>query len=135
VSGGGGQPNPIDRYVGARLRLARRMRNLSQEALAERLGVTFQQVQKYENGVNRLTASRLYQAALLLEVPVSSLFPDLKPEGPQAGLSEPSPPDPVLDWLGTPEGVEVNLAFARIADEKVRRRLIHLIESLAASAD
>lgn len=127
--------DPINRHVGTRLRLARKMRNLTQEALAERLGVTFQQVQKYENGTNRISASRLHQAVLILDVPVTYFFPEPKSGPPPTGMSEPSQPEDVVEWLRTPEGFELNVAFAKVCDPKVRRRIVQLVQSMAASSD
>lgn len=108
------------------------MLNLSQEKLAERLGITFQQVQKYEKGTNRIGASRLYQLARVLEVPVSFFFP--QPEGTQgtAGMSEDAAPDYVMEFVSSSEGIELNRAFAKIRDPKVRRRVTELVRSIAA---
>lgn len=126
------RPDPIDNHVGNRLRLRRKMLNLSQEKLAERLGITFQQVQKYEKGTNRIGASRLYQLARILEVPVSYFFPEPDAAQGAAGMSEDAAPDYVMDFVASSEGIELNRAFAQIRDPKVRRRVIDLVRSIAA---
>lgn len=125
------RPDPIDSHVGNRLRLRRKMLNLSQERLAERLGITFQQVQKYEKGTNRIGASRLYQLARVLEVPVAFFFPEPAGAQPPAGMNEDAGPDYVMDFLSSSEGIELNRAFAQIRDSKVRRRVIELVRSIA----
>ena len=130
--GGARRPDPIDNHVGSRLRLRRKVLNLSQEKLAERLGITFQQVQKYEKGTNRIGASRLYQVARVLEVPVSYFFPEPRNAEDAAGMSEDAAPDYVMDFVASAEGIELNRAFALIRDPKVRRRVIELVRSIAA---
>jgi transcriptional regulator with XRE-family HTH domain len=125
-------PNPIDKYVGSRVRMQRMLRGLSQEKLGEALGVTFQQVQKYEKGANRIGASRLQQISKILEVPPSFFF-----EGsPTGGASHPpgfedSGSSFVTDFLSTIEGLQLNRAFLRIADTKVRRVLVDLVAAVA----
>ena len=128
--------NMIDAYVGARLRMRRVMLGMSQSTLGRHLGVTFQQVQKYEKGANRISASRLQQTARVLDVSPSYFF-----EGAPAqqanpgGLSEDSQQSFVVDFLATSEGVHLNRAFLRIRDPKVRRRIVDLVVSLAAPED
>jgi transcriptional regulator with XRE-family HTH domain len=124
----------IDRHVGNRLRLARKLHNLSQEAVAEHLGVTFQQVQKYENGVNRISAGRLHQAAAVLDVPVSYFFPERGSAGTPMSMRE-SLPESVVDCLDTREGLDLITAFAQIADPKVRRQVLQLVRSIAGRPD
>jgi transcriptional regulator with XRE-family HTH domain len=124
------RPHPIDVYVGNRLRLVRKMHNVSQEKLAENLGVTFQQVQKYENGTNRISASRLHQAAQVLDVPVSFFFPEPASEGSQRDTQEATG---VMDFLSSAEGMELNRAFAGIKDPRMRRRVLELIRSIAVT--
>lgn len=122
------KPNPIDIHVGGRIRLRRNMLGMSQEKLGEHLGITFQQIQKYEKGTNRVGASRLQAIASILEVPVAFFFED----APGAdGLSEESPTTYVVDFLSSTEGLRLNRAFARIADPKVRSRIIDLVRALA----
>lgn len=125
-------PNPIDRHVGSRVRMRRMLAGISQEKLGEALGLTFQQVQKYEKGSNRISASRLQQIAQMLDVPVSFFF-DGAPTGdlPAAGFSDTASTAYVSDFLATSEGVQLTKAFVRIKDAKVRRRIIDLVEALA----
>jgi len=126
-------PNPVDKYVGSRVRMRRIMLGMSQEKLGEALDLTFQQVQKYEKGTNRIGASRLQQISDILQVPVSFLF-----EGGPTGVPNlngavdgPSP-SYVSDFLATSEGLALTRAFTRIADAKVRRCIVDLVEQLAA---
>lgn len=126
-------PNPVDKYVGSRVRMRRIMLGMSQEKLGEALGLTFQQVQKYEKGTNRIGASRLQQISEILQVPVSFLF-EGGPAGPHApaGLSEASSPAYVADFLATSEGLALTRAFTRITDAKLRRSIVELVEQMAA---
>jgi transcriptional regulator with XRE-family HTH domain len=126
-------PNPVDKYVGSRVRMRRIMLGMSQEKLGEALGLTFQQVQKYEKGTNRVGASRLQQISEILQVPVSFLFEG----GPSGvantdGFSEGSSPTYVADFLATSEGLALTRAFTRIADAKLRRSIVELVEQIAA---
>jgi transcriptional regulator with XRE-family HTH domain len=124
------RPHPIDVYVGNRLRLVRKMHNVSQEKLAEILGITFQQVQKYENGTNRISASRLHQAAHALDVPVSFFFPEPVAEGSQRDTQGAAG---VMGFLSSAEGMELNRAFAQIEDPRMRRGVLELIRSIAVT--
>ncbi|MCQ8782165.1 helix-turn-helix domain-containing protein [Mangrovibrevibacter kandeliae] len=130
------KPNPIDVHVGSRVRLRRTMLGMSQEKLGESLGITFQQIQKYEKGSNRIGASRLQRMSEVLNVPVAYFFEDV-PGGAAAreGLQEAPGSDYVVDFLSSSEGLQLNRAFVRIADPKVRRKIIDLVRSLADSAD
>jgi transcriptional regulator with XRE-family HTH domain len=124
-------PDPIDLHVGVRLRLRRMMIGVSQEALARKLGVTFQQIQKYENGQNRVGASRLYQLSLALRVPVGFFFEDL----PDSGGADVDPDAAsALSFVNSPEGLQLNLAFSRITNPATRRRVVDLLATLAADA-
>lgn len=123
------QPNPIDIYVGSRIRMRRNILGMSQEKLGEHLGITFQQIQKYEKGTNRVGASRLQAIASILEVPPSFFF-DGAPGG-QEGLMEESQSTYMVDFLSSTEGIQLNRAFARIEDPKVRRKVIDLVRALA----
>jgi len=123
------QPNPIDVYVGSRIRMRRNILGMSQEKLGEHLGITFQQIQKYEKGTNRVGASRLQAIASILEVPPSFFF-DGAPGG-QEGLMEESQSTYMVDFLSSTEGIQLNRAFARIDDPKVRRKVIDLVRALA----
>jgi len=126
------KPNPIDVHVGSRVRLKRTMMGLSQEKLGESLGVTFQQVQKYEKGANRIGASRLQQIAAILKTPIAFFFEDAPGyDSPSAGLSESESPEYTIDFLATTEGLQLNRAFAKIKDPKVRKKIIDLVKSLA----
>jgi transcriptional regulator with XRE-family HTH domain len=131
------KPNPIDIHVGSRIRLRRNMLGMSQEKLGENLGITFQQIQKYEKGTNRVGASRLQAIASILGVPVAFFFEDApgqEPAGP-GGMAEDSPTSFVVDFLNSAEGLQLNRAFARIPDPKVRRKLIDLVKALAAGEE
>lgn len=129
------KPNPIDIHVGSRLRLRRNMLGISQEKLGESLGITFQQIQKYEKGTNRVGASRLQAISSILGVPVSFFFEDAPgADGTsQKGLAEDhSGSIYVADFMSSTEGLQLNRAFSRIGDPKVRRRIVDLVKALAA---
>ena len=126
-------PNPIDKYVGSRVRMRRIMLGMSQEKLGEALGLTFQQIQKYEKGTNRVGASRIQQISEILQVPVSFLFEG----GPTSttgadGFGEGASPAYVSDFLATSEGLALTRAFTRITDAKLRRSIVELVEQIAA---
>jgi transcriptional regulator with XRE-family HTH domain len=126
-------PNPIDRHVGSRVRMRRMMLNMSQEKLGDALGLTFQQVQKYEKGANRIGASRLQQISQILQVPVSFFFEGAPNQGPERppGLGEAPSPAYVSDFLATSDGLALTKAFVRIKDGKLRRRIVDLVETIA----
>jgi transcriptional regulator with XRE-family HTH domain len=126
-------PNPVDKYVGSRVRMRRIMLGMSQEKLGEALGLTFQQIQKYEKGTNRVGASRIQQISEILQVPVSFLF-EGGPSGTPTtgGFSEGSSPSYVSDFLATSEGLALTRAFTRITDAKLRRSIVELVEQIAA---
>lgn len=126
-------PNPIDKYVGSRVRMRRIMLGMSQEKLGEALGLTFQQIQKYEKGTNRIGASRLQQISDIVQVPVSFFFEG----GPSSashvgGMAEAPSPAYVSDFLATSEGLALTKAFMRINDPKLRRSIVDLVEQMAA---
>jgi transcriptional regulator with XRE-family HTH domain len=126
-------PNPVDKYVGSRVRMRRIMLGMSQEKLGEALGLTFQQVQKYEKGTNRVGASRIAQISEILQVPVSFLF-EGGPTG-SAGTdsyNEATSPAYVSDFLATSEGLALTRAFTRIPDAKLRRTIVDMVEQIAA---
>ena len=130
------KPNPIDIHVGSRIRLRRTMIGMSQEKLGESLGITFQQIQKYEKGTNRVGASRLQNISGILNVPVSFFFEDAPGESSgQPGMAEASSSNYVVDFLSSSEGLQLNRAFVKITDPKVRRRLVDLVKALAAEAE
>jgi transcriptional regulator with XRE-family HTH domain len=126
-------PNPIDKHVGSRVRMRRMMLSMSQEKLGDALGLTFQQVQKYEKGTNRIGASRLQQISHILQVPVAFFFegaPNLSAVHPD-GMKEAPSPAYVSDFLATSEGLALTKAFMRIKEAKLRRRIVDLVEEIA----
>src|SRR5438093_3715562 len=131
------KPNPIDVQVGSRVRLRRNMLGLSQEKLGAAIGLTFQQVQKYERGANRVGASRLHELSRVLDVPVSFFFDDVDPVRAPAipgGFAEPAAEAFDSDPLRRRETVELIDAYYAIDDAAVRRRLLELARSLAAES-
>jgi transcriptional regulator with XRE-family HTH domain len=131
-------PNPVDKHVGSRVRMRRLMLSLSQEKLGDALGLTFQQVQKYEKGTNRIGASRLQQISHILQVPVAFFFegaPNLPGGSRTDGLSEAPSPAYVSDFLATSDGLALTKAFMRIKDSKLRRRIVDLVEQIAGEDD
>jgi transcriptional regulator with XRE-family HTH domain len=127
-------PNPIDKHVGSRVRMRRMMLGMSQEKLGDSLGLTFQQIQKYEKGTNRIGASRLQQISLILQVPVSFFFEGAPPPpGSPIGLEEASSPAYVTDFLSTTDGLALVKAFMRIPNSKLRRRIVELVQEMAGA--
>ena len=128
-------PNPIDRHVGSRVRMRRMMLSMSQEKLGDALGLTFQQVQKYEEGHTAFGASRLQQISIILQVPVSFFFEGAPtvavPGARQDGMSEAPSPAYVSDFLATSDGLALTKAFMRIGNAKLRRRIVDLVEQIA----
>ena len=114
-------PNPIDKHVGSRVRMRRLMLGMSQEKLGDALGLTFQQVQKYEKGTNRMGASRLQQISHILKIPVPFFF-EGAPQGQSKGNGEAPSPAYVSDFLATPDGLALTKAFMRIKEPRLRRR-------------
>lgn len=125
-------PNPVDRHVGLRIRMRRKSLGMSQERLAEAVGLTFQQIQKYERAANRVSASKLWELAQALETSVPYFF---------EGLSEMQQSDEhdtrqrVQDFLLTPEGLELAQIFPRIGRPRLRRRILEIIRALAEDAE
>jgi len=122
--------NPVDAHVGYRVRLRRVLIGMSQERLGELLGLTFQQVQKYERGMNRIGAGRLYEVAEILGVPISFFYEGVngvQRSGEGGGLESSA----VMDFLSSNEGIQLSTAFMGIRDAKVRRRLLDLVRSIA----
>ncbi len=132
------RPNPVDVHVGNRVRLQRMLIGISQEKLGERLGLTFQQVQKYEKGINRIGASRLFELSRVLGVPVQFFYDDAPGSGAQhgaaPGFADRSSDSHVFEFLSSREGLELNRAFSRITDPKVRKSVLDLVRSLADEA-
>jgi transcriptional regulator with XRE-family HTH domain len=129
-------PNPIDKHVGSRVRMRRMMLGMSQEKLGDALALTFQQVQKYEKGTNRIGASRLQQISQILQVPVAFFFegaPVLAEAAASEGLQEAPSPAYVSDFLATSDGLSLTKAFMRIPDPKLRRRIVDLVQQIAGS--
>jgi transcriptional regulator with XRE-family HTH domain len=126
-------PDPTDKHVGARVRMRRMMLGMSQEKLGDALGLTFQQVQKYEKGANRIGASRLQQISHILQVPVSFFF-DGAPNvpGQPEGLGEAPSPAYVSDFLATSDGLALTKAFMGIKNAKLRRQIVNLVEQIAS---
>ena len=125
-------PNPIDKHVGSRVRMRRMMLSMSQEKLGDALGLTFQQVQKYEKGTNRIGASRLQQISLILQVPVAFFFEGAPapPGSRPLGMDEAPSPAYVTDFLATTDGLTLVKAFVRIQNPKLRRRIVDLVEEM-----
>ena len=137
---GTGNPNPVDVHVGSRLRLRRTLLGMSQEKLGEAIGLTFQQVQKYERGANRIGASRLYDLSRVLDVPVGFFFDEMSEEvaarspGQLRGMSEEMDevgPDPMIKR----ETLELVRAYYKIRDPLVRKRLFEMTKSLAGTGE
>ena len=132
-----GALNPIDKHVGSRVRMRRRTLDMSQTDLGNALGLTFQQVQKYEKGSNRIGAARLQHLSQILQVPVPFFF-----EGAPASLGWPAAeesadaPSPsfVSDFLATSDGLELVRAFTRIEDARLRRAIVRVVEQIAPDA-
>ncbi len=132
------KPNPIDIHVGSRVRLRRMLVGMSQEKLGEKLGLTFQQVQKYEKGTNRIGASRLYQIANILGVEVQFFFEDMPgevlkslPTQPEGGFKEADNAPFVMDFVSSSEGLQLNRHYSEIDNPTVRKRVLDLIKSLS----
>ena len=128
-------PNPVDVHVGSRIRLRRQLLRMSQEKLGDELGVTFQQVQKYERGANRVGASRLYRLSRVLEVPVQFFFEGLNDTSPIREMAENDQTPIVYDFIQSSAGVSLAESFSRIKDAKVRRRVLELVRTLASEEE
>ena len=126
------QANPVDARVGHRVRLRRMLMGMSQERLGELLGLTFQQVQKYEKGVNRIGAGRLFEIAGILGVPIGFFYEDAEAAlSSKPGFAEDDDSGSVMEFISSGEGLQLTLAFMRIKDPKVRRRILDLVRELA----
>lgn len=133
-----GKPNPVDVHVGQRIRQRRTLLGMSQERLGEALNLTFQQVQKYERGANRVGSSRLFQLARVLDVPISYFFEEMPSDRAAAarafasgrGVSESAEPYESADPLAKRETLELVRAYYRIAEPRVRKRLFELTKAL-----
>ncbi|MBL8771243.1 MAG: helix-turn-helix domain-containing protein [Phenylobacterium sp.] len=125
-TGRGDGPHPVDRHVGLRIRMRRKEMGVSQERLAESLGITFQQVQKYERGANRVSASKLWEIAAALRTPVAYFYDGL---GDQETLA--AQRDAAQEFMCSSEGMELMAAFPRIAEPAVRRKIVELVRVVA----
>jgi transcriptional regulator with XRE-family HTH domain len=128
------RPHPIDIHVGGRVRLRRTMLGMSQDKLADALGLTFQQIQKYEKGVNRIGASRVFEISRILGVAIQFFYDDYDAvTGRSYGFAESGPDEgaAMMELLNTPEGVQLCKHFASITDPKIRKRVLELVKSLS----
>ena len=123
-------PDPIDKHVGSRVRMRRLMLRMSQTTLADAIGLTFQQVQKYEKGTNRMGASRLQHIAKVLQVPVPFFF-EGAPHSPGQPEGDAPSPTYVSEFLATSDGLGLTKAFMQIKNAKLRRRIVDLVEQIA----
>ncbi|MDH3473391.1 MAG: helix-turn-helix domain-containing protein [Rhodospirillales bacterium] len=133
-----GSPNPIDVHVGSRVRLRRTLLGMSQEKLGEAIGLTFQQVQKYERGSNRIGASRLFDLARVLDVPVGFFFDDMSEDvaARSPGQAKGKPAEPVgiqPNPMAKRETLELVRAYYKISDSSVRKRLFEMVKALGAN--
>lgn len=128
-------PHPVDVYVGRRLRLKRTLLGMSQESIGNQIGVTFQQIQKYERGINRMGASRLYDFARALGVQIAYFFDGYgdyaQPGGAELGMAEPEMPSFEHDGMNNRETIEVMRAYYRIKSPAMRKRIVDLIKVFA----
>lgn len=127
-------PNPVDLHVGLRIRLRRKELGVSQEKLADSIGLTFQQIQKYERAANRVSASKLWEMARALDTSIAYFFEGL---GDAARLDPGAPQSapPAHAFLLTPEGLELAAAFPRIRKSRVRRRILDLVRAMTEDED
>ena len=127
-------PHPVDKYVGSRVRMRRLMLGMSQGVLADQLGLSFQQVQKYEKGTNRISASRLQQMCHILQVPVPFFFDGAPQIAGRVGKGAEAPsPAYVSDFLAKSDGLKLIKAFTQISDAKLRRCVVRLVEEIGGA--
>ena len=126
-------PNPIDVHVGSRLRMRRMLVGMSQEKLGESLDLTFQQIQKYEKGSNRISASRLYDMSRILDVPVQFFFDDMvRSDATGRGKADkPSGSFEMIEFLSSPDGAQLVRTFSEIDSPEVRRSILDLVKSVS----
>ncbi|MFC2951144.1 helix-turn-helix domain-containing protein [Marinicaulis aureus] len=124
-------PHPIDVHVGSRVKLRRMILGMSQETLGKALGLTFQQIQKYEKGVNRIGASRMFELSRLLEVPVQFFYDDFGDGSAAAGFAEGEASESLMALVNSPDGVQLCRYFAEIKDPQVKKRVLDLVKSIA----
>jgi transcriptional regulator with XRE-family HTH domain len=136
---GTGRPNPVDVHVGARVRLRRTLLGMSQEKLGDAIGLTFQQVQKYERGANRIGSSRLFDLSRVLDVPIEFFFDEMPGDvaanspAQTRGMAE-EPVSYELDPMAKRETLELVRAYYKITDPRVRRRVFELVKALSKAA-
>ena len=130
------KPDPIDAHVGSRVRLRRTLLGMSQSKLGDKLGLTFQQIQKYERGANRIASSRLYKLSKILDVPVAFFFDEMARgvATPAKGLAEKGRESFEQDRLAKGETLELARAYYRIKDEKVRKRVFELVKAIGKAS-
>lgn len=126
-------PNPVDRHVGLRIRMRRKELGISQERLAESIGLTFQQVQKYERAANRVSASKLWEVSRALSTNVSYFYEGLDGEA-EAGRPN-LPREAMQDFLMTSEGIELAAIFPKITKSRVRRKILDLVRAMAGEPE
>ena len=124
---GTGVPDPVDVHVGARVRTRRLLIGMNQETLARALGLTFQQVQKYEGGANRVSASRLSQIAEILGVPIAYFFSDIESEGAELNTRHRE----TRERLQRPETIELIRSYYAIADQRTRQQFLEMVKAAA----
>ena len=124
-------PNFVDRHVGNRVRMRRLLVGMSQEKLGELLGITFQQVQKYEKGSNRVSASRLFQISRVLGVPVQFFYDELKEDDGPSGFAESEGADAIAGALQSPDGVQIARIFSETTDPDKRKLILNAVKLLA----
>lgn len=138
------QPSSVDAHVGSRVRLRRMLIGMSQEKLGELLGLTFQQVQKYEKGANRIGASRLFDISQILGVPVQYFFEDLPSHRPGemrngnghgSSVSESDQSPMVMEFVSSAEGLQLIRSYTKVTDTKVRKRILELVKSLCGEEE
>lgn len=124
-------PHPVDTHVGSRVKLRRMILGMSQDSLGKSLGLTFQQVQKYEKGVNRIGASRLFELSDLLEVPIQYFYDGYGDGDSANGFAEPDVAEAFMELVNSPDGVHLCRYFAEIKDTQVKKRVLDLVKSIA----
>jgi transcriptional regulator with XRE-family HTH domain len=129
------EPNFVDKHVGSRVRMRRMLIGMSQEKLGEALGITFQQIQKYEKGTNRISASRLQQIASVLGVTIGFFYEGLPVEEAGSGFAEESSPAFMLDFMASQDGLQLMDSFMRIRSARVRRSIVDHVKALAADEE
>ena len=126
-------PNPVDRHVGLRIRMRRKELGISQERLAEAIGLTFQQVQKYERAANRVSASKLWEMAQALSTQIGYFYEGLGDPAKPSGSNIPR--DTLQNFLLTPDGIELATIFPKITKGRVRRKVLDLVRAMAGEPD